>query len=242
MSLPKASAYCATYGRPWALEESIESFLRQDYAGEKELVILNDLADNTLIFNHPQVKIVNVKDHIIPLGKKFNDTVALCTGDVLFPWEDDDVFLPNKIRYSIEHMKNGFFHTGFALYEVDDQKLVYTGNHFHCNMCVSKELWDKVGRYTEIDNCTLDVELMGRLKQEAAWVGHDISNLDVFYIYRWKTSGSYHTSGWGTQNTLKVSENAEKILSDRDKVGEYILRPNWKYDYAEAAKKALASI
>ena len=59
--LPKVSCLCPTYGRPQCLEEAIFSFLTQDYQGEKELVILNDLADQTLIFDHPDVKIINVK-------------------------------------------------------------------------------------------------------------------------------------------------------------------------------------
>jgi len=60
--LPKISCLCPTYGRPQCLEEAIFSFLTQDYQGEKELVILNDLADQTLIFDHPDVKIINVKN------------------------------------------------------------------------------------------------------------------------------------------------------------------------------------
>jgi GT2 family glycosyltransferase len=46
------SYMCLTYGRPKVLEEAIESFLRQDYKGEKELVVLNDFADQTLVFDH----------------------------------------------------------------------------------------------------------------------------------------------------------------------------------------------
>jgi glycosyltransferase involved in cell wall biosynthesis len=235
MTLPKVSCYCATYGRPHVLEEALESFLRQDYLGDKEFVILNDFSKNTLNFNHPQVNIFNVKDHIVPLGKKFNETVKLCTGEILFPWEDDDIFLPHRISHTIDHMKNGFFHTGFAFFELNN-KLIVSGNYFHCNMAASRELWNKVGGYSEIDNCTLDVELMGRLKKEAKFTGYDINYNDIFYIYRWGTSGSYHASGWGSSNGTKVSDNVEKIISEKDIVGEYTLKPYWKYDYSEAAK------
>ena len=41
--LPAVSCICLTYGRVALLEEAIESFLRQDYPGVKELVVLNDL-------------------------------------------------------------------------------------------------------------------------------------------------------------------------------------------------------
>lgn len=235
MNLPKISCYCATYGRPHVLEEALESFLRQDYIGDKELVILNDFSKNTLSFDHPQVKIVNVKDHIVPLGKKFNDTVALCTGEVLLPWEDDDIYLPNRISYTVNNMKKEFFHTDFAYIEIDN-KLKVSGNYFHCNMAFSKKLWDKVGGYSEIDNCTLDVDLMYRLKKESGFTKHDHNFKDIFYIYRWGTSGSYHASGWGSNKGVKVSKNVENIMSDKDVVGEYTLKPYWKYNYVESAK------
>ena len=46
MKNPKVSCYCATYGRVSLLEESVHSFLIQDYDGEKELIILNDFSFN----------------------------------------------------------------------------------------------------------------------------------------------------------------------------------------------------
>ena len=57
---PPVSCMCLTYGRPHLLEEAIESFLRQDYQGQKELIVLNDLPQEELLFNHPEVHIINV--------------------------------------------------------------------------------------------------------------------------------------------------------------------------------------
>ena len=42
---PPVSCFCLTYGRPRLLEEAIHSFLQQDYAGPKEMIVLNDYAD-----------------------------------------------------------------------------------------------------------------------------------------------------------------------------------------------------
>ncbi len=52
-NLPAVSCFCLTYGRPRVLEEAIQSFLQQDYAGAKEMIVLNDYADQTLAFDHP---------------------------------------------------------------------------------------------------------------------------------------------------------------------------------------------
>lgn len=239
---PKVSCYCATYGRPWALEEALESFLRQDYPGEKELVILNDFRDHTLHFDHPEVKIFNTPNRIMPLGKKFNETVALCTGDVLCPWEDDDVYLPHKLTYSIGHMIDGLFHTGFGFYE-DKGHLVVTGNYFHCNLAISRDLWNRVGQYAEIDKCDLDIDLMGRLFSASPRGKQTmIPNEDIFYVYRWGTTGSYHASGWGTAANVRASVGAECVAraqTDRMPRGEYILKPHWSYDYVAAAKAAV---
>ena len=57
---PPVSCMCLTYGRPHLLEEAVESFLRQDYRGLKELVVVNDLSDQHLAFEHPEVRITRV--------------------------------------------------------------------------------------------------------------------------------------------------------------------------------------
>ena len=78
MSKPGISCYCSTFGRPVNLvENSIQCFLDQDYDGPKELVILNDLNVQELVFDHPEVKIVNSKERIKPLGKKFNHNLFM---------------------------------------------------------------------------------------------------------------------------------------------------------------------
>src|SRR5262245_6518789 len=57
---PPVSCMCLTYGRPGILEEAIQSFLLQDYPGEKELIVLNDLAEQELACTARQVTVVNV--------------------------------------------------------------------------------------------------------------------------------------------------------------------------------------
>jgi hypothetical protein len=55
---PAVSCFCLTYGRPRLLEEAIHSFLRQDYAGPKEMIVLNDYADQVLELDHPEVQVI----------------------------------------------------------------------------------------------------------------------------------------------------------------------------------------
>ena len=60
MEFPFISCKCITYGRVNFLEESLYSFLNQDYPGKKELIIVNDYPLQTLVFEHPDVKIYNL--------------------------------------------------------------------------------------------------------------------------------------------------------------------------------------
>lgn len=249
MILPKISAYCATYGRPHILEEAVESFLKQDYKGEKELVILNDYPEQTLIFEHPEIKIYNVSEKIMPLGKKFNETVKRCTGEIITVWEDDDIYLPNKLSLSVNKLINNgkkIFHTQQAYYEENVGKILKAIDYFkydllfHVNMTMYKSFFDSVGGYLETDDIALDVNSMSRFFTIADYKSERINDEDIFYIYRLETTNSYHgtwLSGWNIEGSLSkasveyIKQNESEIIK-----GDYILNPHWKYDYSKFIK------
>ena len=233
---PAVSCFCSTYGRVHTLEELIESFLRQNYKGKKELVIFNDCELQKLEFDHPEVMIFNVEERIKPLGKKFNWNIRLCKYDVLCCMEDDDIYLPNHITYAVEHMNNGVFHTGNAWVEESEGKFHYAGNYFHATHVFNRELFDKVNGYPEIDNCTVDVGIMGRFREAIGNYSQPTNPEDLTYIYRWATANCYHASGWGS-NINNVSELAKDVVTTQATngdipVGIVKLNPNWKYDYS----------
>lgn len=237
MTLPMISCLCPTYGRPRQLEHAIESFVRQDYAGPKELIVLNDLGDQTLVCDHPEVRIVNLPEQIRPLGAKFNATAALAAGDLLAVWEDDDIYLPWRLSYSAANLdRNRIYHTGSAWFEEAEKKLVPSRNLYHCNLLMSREVFDSVGRYSEVrDSGSVDVLLFAALRERYGIVSQEIADEDRFYIYRWGTSGGYHASGWSTNI---VSELAAGHVADRIRAGNLArgtirLQPHWPYEYTE---------
>lgn len=232
------SCYCPTYGRVHCLEESVECFLRQDYKGPKELVILNDYEHQNISFDHPEVKIYNVPYRIEPLGAKFNATVELCSGDVLMCWEDDDIYLPNRISYTLEHMQDGVFHTGNGFFEHKVEGIAEATNIFHATHAFTRELFNDIAGYPVKDQCSIDVELMQRI---TANIGRNYSvpvdMADRFYIYRWGTVRSYHGSGWGPENH-NVSKSVEELVEIQRKTevipfGDIVLKPHWSYDYTK---------
>jgi hypothetical protein len=240
---PKVSCFCATYGRPHLLEEAIESFLRQDYDGPKELVILNDYAGHTLHFDHPEVKIVNADKQIVPLGKKFNQTVSLCDGDLFLPWEDDDIYLPWRISHSVANLEDGIFHTSQGWDDSGADLLQATINLFQCNLTVSKEKWLQAGGYEEKDVSAIDSDLFRRLNAKRS--SQKLPQDKVFYIYRWAGSDSYHGSALGGYKE-GVSQSAQafveaKALNGDVPSGHVTLKPNWSKDWTKIASQSLAA-
>jgi hypothetical protein len=61
-----------TYGRIDLLEESLYSFLNQNYEGDSELVIVNDYPLQNIIFDHPKVRIYNINHTFETIGDKEN--------------------------------------------------------------------------------------------------------------------------------------------------------------------------
>ncbi len=106
------------------LEESLHSFLQQDYPADKcELIIVNDYPLQTLKFDHPQVKIYNINQTFPVIGQKENFATELCNGDIICQWDDDDVALPNHLQNvakhftddaNILHWKTGVFYNYYA--------------------------------------------------------------------------------------------------------------------------------
>jgi glycosyltransferase involved in cell wall biosynthesis len=243
----KVSCFCCTYGRPPAvLAEAVESFLRQDYPGVAELVILNDLhgqrlhLDRAAIPGNRVIVIANNQERYRTLGAKFCAAVDLCSGTVLFPWEDDDIYLPWRISYSLERMVNGYYHTNRAWYEHGGPGvLVSATNLFHCNMAFTRELYDFIGGYDSDDTPALDQSLHRRLM--AAGVSGQLVPWDrVHYIYRWQWSGSWHGSGMGdaTPTDEAGRRTAMAIAARQVPVGDVSLRPAWSRDWLALAQKA----
>lgn len=241
MPNPKVSCYCATYGRVKLLEEAIYSFLMQDYDGEKELVILNDFSDQTLFFDHPEIKIINTKERITPLSKKFNDCISYCSGEYIFVWEDDDIYLPWKISLSIKKInKNGIFHTGNAFIEHGKNNLQQCSNLHHSSLCMKSDCWKDIGYYEvlETDQCDLDVNIFNKISKKYGYIHQTVNPEEIFYIYRFGSSQDYHGSQFGASKK-NISDYAQKYVEDKIKknkepIGDILLNPNWKYDYLEA--------
>ena len=244
MNYPLISCKMITYGRVEFLEESLHSFLIQDYPGEKELVIVNDYPLQKLIFDHPQVKIYNLDETFKTIGEKENYAIERCSGELIAVWDDDDVALSNHLSNIVKfwetdsnilHWENGVFYN-----EPNITNIMGLGNS---GIVYSKKAWEAIGR-SPIQNAGGDMTLVVALHN----LGRDKvvlaspPNEECSWFYMWGGRG-YHQSGQGTDVEGRpniIQRHSEYIEDLRKKnlipTGDIQLNPHWNKDYAQMLK------
>jgi hypothetical protein len=235
-TLPMVSCQCITFGRPHLLNEAVESFLQQDYPGPKELIILNDHPD-VRIENHgiPDVHVVNVPRRFHSIGEKRNACCGLCSGDLIAPWDDDDISLPWRLSVSIARMTNHQYFRADRLWCMDFALRERVTKLAHAMSVWSRCLFDEVRGYPHIESGQDQaIESLFALKQRRG--ATSISSEDMYYIYRFAGTGSYHLSshGWG-RGMQAASDYVARCVAP----GIYKLRPMWTTDYVSAVRHAL---
>jgi hypothetical protein len=250
----KASCVCPTFGRPpryqHLLEEAIASFLLQDYAGEKELIVLNDCPGQTLVCDAPGVRIVNLPTRIATLGQKYNAMIELATGDVIFPWEDDDVSLPWRIRQGIEQLEalraTAMNRSMPAVGEYWKPPQVWfaqagqapswrhaVGVRHHAGV-FTKDAWRRVGGYPHssgAQDAALDAALGG---VDLPAFPEGLPPKEWAYLYRWGVQ-PHHLS-----SVAPHDEHFRRVGELAHARGEFLLTPGWREDYVAATRLVLA--
>jgi hypothetical protein len=250
-NLPPVSCFCLTYGRPQLLEEAIHSFLQQDYAGPKEMIVLNDYADQILEFDHPQVRVINLPKRFRTLGEKLNAAVALASHDLLFVWDDDDIYLSHRLSFSVANFDpaKGFFRASQAWFWNDGELSGPIENLFHSSSCWSRHLFDAVRGYPADGSCC---DWIFETRIMAGFPGSnkplDVTLEELYYVYRWAGTGSYHVSGFGETTPGQnpgYAKAAARVAKQANRgeipLGRVVLQPHWKYDYPQLIADRLAA-
>lgn len=238
LEYPFISCKCITYGRVDTLEESIYSFINQDYPGKKELIIVNDYPLQKLEFDHPEVKIYNLNETFSTIGEKENFAVSKCSADIICQWDDDDVALPNHLKnvakYFNEETDLIQWHRG--VYFNNDSITAITGLG-NSGIVFSKKIWEKLGGHP-LENAGYDMTFVMSIRYNSRNVVFaDPADEDVSWFYMWG-GRSYHMSGGGTDTSDRpnvIQRHSEHIESLRKQgkipTGVIKLNPNWKQDY-----------
>lgn len=249
--LPAVSCICLTYARPALLEEAIHSFLQQDYPGTKELIVLNDYAAQVLELDHPEVLVVNVPKRLRTVGEKMNLAVALAAHDILFVWDDDDIYLPHRLSFSVAKLaaRPGFFKPDKAWMLSNGTLEGPFHNIFHVGSCWTRRWFDEVSGYPA-EGTGYDLVFEQRLEErfKGAMAVYDIRPEDIYYIYRWGGTGSYHMSGFGAYEPGANAghQQVEDYVQSCARQGELPrgrvrLVPRWQRDYCAAVAALLKS-
>ncbi|MEM7195709.1 MAG: glycosyltransferase family A protein [Pseudomonadota bacterium] len=232
---------CLTYGRIEELQEAIDSFLRQDYSGPKQLVVLNDLAEQNLVFDHPEVKIVNLQTRCPSIGEKRTLCAELSDHDILFVWDDDDIYLSHRLSHSVRQLTA----LGVPFYKPDQGYLFSEGrikclykNLFHSQSCFTRELFASVGGYPPIGSGQ-DMDFEQKLTKLGVKTHFEEASENYFYLYRWSGVSTYHLSRFGRdQDHSRVTGQLKVGLAVRQGIksgaidtGTITLNPGWRRDY-----------
>jgi len=235
---PLISCKCITYGRVHFLEEAIESFLKQEYSGKKELIIVNDYPKQNLVFNHPEIKIYNLDKTFKTIGEKENFAVNKCSGNLIAVWDDDDIALPNHLENIAKYMKNNdLLHWGKAIFMNDDKITDITGVG-NSGIVYTKKVWEEVG-YHPHENAGYDMTFVFKIKSKKnpKVITAMPENNEVSWVYAWGGRG-YHMSGQGTDtnNRPNVIQRHSEYIEEQVMLGNIPtglinLKPKWKQDY-----------
>jgi len=239
MTHPFISAKCITYGRVDTLEESIYSFINQDYPGPKEMIIVNDYPLQKLVFDHPEIKIYNLDTTFATIGEKENYAMSKCSADIICQWDDDDVALPNHLEnvatYFDETTDLLHWHRGVYFNNNNITAITGLGNS---GIVFSRRIWKQLGGYP-IENAGYDMTFVmtirGLSPQSVIFAAPADENVSWFYMWGGR---SYHMSGAGTDtadrpNAIERHSAHIEYLRERGVIptGVVELKPYWKQDY-----------
>lgn len=246
MSLPFISCKCITYGRVATLEESIYSFINQQYDGKKELIIVNDYPLQKLEFDHPEVIIYNLDYTFETIGAKENFAMSKCSADIICQWDDDDVAMPNHLNNVAKYFHKDadllHWHTGvlFNYNEISD--ISGLGNS---GIVFSRKAWEAVGGYP-FENAGYDMTFVMNIRSISKnIVIADPPRNEASWFYIW-ADRSYHMSGGGRDDDSRpnvIQRHSQYIESLRVQnlipTGVVKLEPRWNRNYEQILKEYL---
>lgn len=223
-TLPLVSCIMPTYGRPDYVAESVAMFLAQDYPN-KELIVLNDCAGQVFTGEFPDVRLINEPSRSRTIGEKRNRCVSMASGEVVAVWDDDDVYLPWRLSFTISEMqrlRTSFYrpaeHWAYWGTETLHSNQSVPGWPGHAYVAFTKDLWKTVDGYP-LMGVGEDAGFFKRIHRELreTFIKYELAHVDRFGILR-GTSQYVHASIEGGTGPLDTKpgnyEIQPKAISD----------------------------
>lgn len=225
----RVSCICPTYGRPpdhtHLIEEAVESFVRQDYPN-KELILLNDAKEQELICNAPNVRVINHYPRYGSLGEKYNAGISFSSGELICPWEDDDISLPWRISLSVRMLGNYDYWNPKRYWFLNGDGLhsKHSMGYAHNSSIYTREIWQRVGGYPGVSG-SQDAAMDGLLSQYFPAPTSELPIEEWFYVYRWGVSPDHLSARPPYEEFWQ--EVGRRALTE----GKFTISPKWVNDY-----------
>jgi glycosyltransferase involved in cell wall biosynthesis len=230
------SVVTLTYQRAHILEEAMESFLRQDFAGDKEMIIINDSSNVHYTYNHPNVKIINIKERFGSIWEKLKYGIHAAKYNFVYRLDDDDLLAPWALRntwdditsnpgYEIYRSDAHYFFTNNVLHGISDN--INNGNVY------TKAYINRVQQFMPNVSLAEDAALTFHFNAKI----YTSNRTQKSMVYRWGM-GTYHISGMGIPENNIILEKTDALIAtiahERNtniETGICELRPNFKAEY-----------
>ena len=228
------SVLTLTYQRHHLLEEAIESFLRQDFLGESEMLIINDSQEVEYVFEHPKIQIINLKERFPSVGLKLRFGFSQCKYDYIYRLDDDDLLAPWALSHTWEDIIK---YPDFEIYRSDghyyfeNNKFNGISSNVNNGNVYSKKYLSRI----EIPDSSFgeDYAITFNFNAKTYVSAHEKKTM----LYRWGM-GTYHISGMGELSNNAINEWADRIVETvaKEKDSSYekgviVLSPHFKQEY-----------
>lgn len=222
------SIICLTYKRVHLLEEAIFSVINQTYK-DWELIIVNDCEEQELIYDHPQIKIFNVKEKFKTIGAKRNFALKQCTKDYIVSLDDDDLFLSRYLdilhktvdKYDALASQRSWFYDNDKNIRLSDRSMssIFIFNREkYKNVKYPEKNFDEVGSF-----------FMNIMKSSGNGLLKELNPSEIGYVYRRKVDSQYSMFNMNVMDFNIQDSILQKIPVNQ--IGKIQLNPHWNKDY-----------
>jgi glycosyltransferase involved in cell wall biosynthesis len=217
------SVLTITYKRPHLLEEAMESFLQQEVVGA-EMVIINDNPEVDYVYEHPNIRIFNLKERFPSIAAKLEWGYKQCQNHYVYRLDDDDLLAPWALENVKEDILNNPGHEIYrsrGMYFFVNNEFKKEDSNINNGNVYSKSYLDRIKFPNKSGDEDADITFMHKADIYESKLKHSM-------LYRWGM-GTLHISGMGIQPNEVILAQADKVLEEPS--GVIQLNPHFDNDY-----------
>ena len=217
------SVLTITYKRPHLLEEAMESFLQQEVVGA-EMVIVNDNIEVDYVYDHPSIRIFNLKERFPSIAAKLEWGYKQCQNHYVYRLDDDDLLAPwalENVKQDILNNPGHEIYRSRGMYFFVNNEFQKEDSNINNGNVYSKSYLDRIKFPDKSGDEDADITFMHKANIYQSKLKHSM-------IYRWGM-GTLHISGMGIQPNEVILARADEVL--KEELGVIQLNPHFDNDY-----------